>query len=60
MNVVEPNATNTASQWEVIDEFIGAYTDVFEERYCQLDRLLNEWDQTLESFVSPFGQLSHV
>ncbi len=24
MNVVEPNATNTASQWEVIDEFIGA------------------------------------
>ncbi len=50
MNVVEPNATNTASQWEVIDEFTGAYTDVFEERYCQLDRLLNEWDQTLESF----------
>ena len=49
MNVVESNATKTPSQWEVIDEFIGAYTNVFEEHYSTLDRLLNEWDQALES-----------
>jgi hypothetical protein len=50
MNVVEPNTTNTPSQWEVIDGFIAAYTDVFEEHYSKLGRLLNEWDQVLESF----------
>lgn len=50
MNVVESNATNTPSQWEVIDEFIGAYTNVFEEQYSKLDHLLNEWDQALETF----------
>ena len=50
MNVAEPNATSTPPGWEVIDEFIGAYANVFEEQYSKLDRLLNEWDHALETF----------